>query len=91
MDHMEKNRVWDLIVSHQGQVFRQIRGGEFTYGVDGNHLTLDRTNWNIPRSHIEEALDLVPLKNTVVVQHLFAPSYIYAILMDDRVRLGSGW
>jgi hypothetical protein len=29
---------------------------------------------------------LVPLENTVPVQHLRGPSYIYAILMDPRIR-----
>ena len=35
---------------------------------------------------MEEAAALVPLANTVPVQHLRAPSYIYAILMDPRIR-----
>lgn len=78
--------VWPRIVHHQGEVFTQIRGGEFTYVVNGPNLKLDRTNWFIRRADIEQALDLVPLRNTVVVSHLNAPSYIYAILMDDRIR-----
>lgn len=78
--------VWSRIEQHQGEVFTQIRGGEFTYAVDGRNLKLDRTNWFIRRADIEQALDLVPLRNTVVVSHLNAPSYIYAILMDGRIR-----
>jgi hypothetical protein len=31
-------------------------------------------------------LRYVPLPNTVPVQHLRGPSYIYAILMDSRIR-----
>jgi hypothetical protein len=91
MDTSQKNQAWGRIVAHQGQTFRQIRGGEFTYRVVGTQLALDRTKWQIPRSHVEEALDLVPLANTVPVQHLFAPSYIYAILMDRRIRSVGGW
>ena len=82
--------VWSRITAHEGEIFRQIRGGEFSYAVTGDYLQLDRTNQAIPRKHIEEALGLVPLNNTVPVQHLRAPSYIFAILMDDRVR-GTDW
>lgn len=82
----EISEIWQRIKRHDGETFAQIRGGEFRYGVAANSINLDRTNWSIPRSHIEEALTLVPLSNTVPVQHLFAPSYIYAILMDARIR-----
>jgi len=84
----DESAVWGRILAHAGETFTQIRGGVFTYVVEGSYLHLDRTNQAIPRKHIDEALDLVPLANTVPVQHLRAPSYIYAILMDDRIRAG---
>jgi hypothetical protein len=46
----------------------------------------DRTKQNIAKAHFAEALAYVPLRNTVPVQHLRGPSYIYAILMDERIR-----
>lgn len=78
--------VWARIKASQGEAFHQIRGGDFRYKVSGTSVIPDRTNQNIPRSHFAEALDLVPLSNTVAVQHLRGPSYIYAILMDRRIR-----
>jgi hypothetical protein len=78
--------VWQRIVAHAGEPFHQIRGGEFRYQVAGQYLRLDRTNQPIPYGHLEEAHHMVPLPNTTVVQHLRAPSYIYAILMDPRIR-----
>lgn len=84
----EISKVWSRIEQHEGEVFIQIRGGEFTYAVDGRSLILDRTRWFVRRADIEEALDLVPLPNTTAVQHLHAPSYIFAILMDDRISAG---
>ena len=78
--------IWNRIKSHEGEPFTQIRGGEFTYEVVGNMVIPDRTNQNFPRVQFEEALALVPLKNTTPVQHLRGPSYIYAIMMDDRIR-----
>jgi hypothetical protein len=78
--------LWRRLREHQGEVFTQIRGGEFTYTVDDAAVRPDRTDRAIPRSHWEQALALVPLSKTVAVQHLFGPSYIYAVLMDRRVR-----
>lgn len=78
--------IWTRIKAHQGEIFTQIRGGEFTYEVDGNMVIPDRTNHAFPKYHFEEAYGLVPLNNTVPVQHLRGPSYIFAIMMDDRIR-----
>lgn len=80
--------VWQRIAAHAGESFHQIRGGEFTYAVESSYLCPDRTNQRVPRAHFEEALALVPLDSTTPVQHLRGPSYIYAILMDPRIRAG---
>lgn len=78
--------LWSRIKAHEGQKFTQLRGGEFSYVVSGAAVIPDRTNQNIPRVHFEEAARLLPLSNTVPVQHLRGPSYIFAILMDPRIR-----
>lgn len=78
--------IWSRIRAHEGETFRQIRGGEFTYTVTGSAIVPDRTNQNISRAHFAEATRMLPLKSTVPVQHLRGPSYIYAVLMDRRIR-----
>jgi len=79
--------IWSRIKSLQGEKFYQIRGAEFTYGVYGGHVIPDRTRQQIPKSHFKKALEYVPLINTTPLQKkLRGPSYIYAILMDDRIR-----
>lgn len=80
--------VWDRIVQHQSETFHQIRGKEFTYEVIDERIVLHTTNQHIAKRQIEKALELVPLENTQQVHHLRAPSYIYAILMDKRIRNG---
>ena len=80
--------VWRRIVRHQGELFRQIRGGEFQYQVRHGAVHPDRTNRALPRSDFEKAAAMCPLPNTVPVQHLQGPSYLYAILMDGRIRQG---
>ena len=82
--------LWTRLAAHQGETFTQIRGGEFTYSLTDTALVPDRTDWAIPRKHLAEALDVVPLANTVAVQHLYGPSYVYAVLMDSRIR-GADW
>jgi hypothetical protein len=82
--------VWASIKKHEGEVFRQVRGGEFKYTVVGSSVVPDRTNQTIPRAHFEKALRLMPLSSTVPVQDLRGPSYIYAILMDGRIHGAAG-
>jgi len=82
--------IWERIVALAGEEFEQIRGGRFTYTVEGNALDLDRTNQKLGKTQLAEALKLVPLTGTGEVTHLRGPSYIYAILMDECVRK-SGW
>ena len=78
--------VWIRITAHAGETFHQIKGGEFSYLVAGGHVVPDRTNQQIPKSHFEQALAYVPLTRTVPLQNLRGPSYIFAILMDNRIR-----
>ena len=84
MPHIEV--VWQRVVAHQGEDFHQIRGKEFTYSVSASTLTPSTTNRNLPKCDFESALAFVPLENTVPLQNLQGPSYIYAILMDKRIR-----
>ena len=85
---MDSYAVWRRIVHHSGETFYQIRGKPFTYRARGRTIYLDTTNRMISRTAIEKALRRVPLRSTVPVQDLSAPSYIYGILMDDRIRRG---
>jgi len=78
--------IWRRIKLHAGEQFKQILGGVFTYKVKDEHVIPDRTPQRIPRSHFQKALNLVPLHSTVPIQGLRGPSYIYAILMDQRIR-----
>lgn len=82
----DAERVWQRIVTHSGSEFQQIRGKPFTYTASGRTIQLHTTNRMISRTAIEKALSRCPLDNTVAVQDLSAPSYIYALLTDPRIR-----
>lgn len=78
--------VWRRIISQSGQVFRQVRGGEFSYVVcSDNVIRLDRTNQTLSRATFEKALARYPLSGPGAINDLRAPSYVYAILMDPRI------
>jgi hypothetical protein len=79
------DRVWQNLIACEGQTFTQIRGGEFNYQVRGKYLLPDRTLVQISKKSIEEALQYLPLMNTTVLQHLRAPSYLFALLTDKRI------
>jgi len=78
--------VRDRIVANEGKIFYLVRGGEFNLKVKGNLIVLSRTNRSVAKSVFEEALEFVPLENTTPLQLLQAPSYLYAILTDERIK-----
>lgn len=78
-------QIWTRIIENEGEIFKQIKGKEFTYQIIGNGLKLTTTNQIINKSVFEKAIELLPVKNTVPLQHLRAPSYLYAILTDKRI------
>ncbi len=78
--------IWERLRRHQGETFMQIGGNEFTYSVEQDRIIPSRTDWFFPRNQIAEAVSLMPVANTVPLQHLYGPSYLYAMLMDPRIR-----
>lgn len=82
---MSIDSVWASIAAHQGELFHQIRGKEFTYSVRGNVLRPSTTNQNIPKSAFRKALDRMPFGDTAALQDLRGPSYVFAILKDERI------
>lgn len=84
------DEVWRRICRCEGETFHQKLGGEFTYSVVSGALIPSRTPQQIPRSEFAKALKLVPLSKTTPIQHLRGPSFIYAVLMDPRIK-GEDW
>ncbi|MDK0710143.1 hypothetical protein P5E62_13080 [Clostridium perfringens] len=84
---MDIELIWKRIVENEGKEFRQKRGKIFTYSLIGkNTIKLSTTNRSISKSEFEKALNFVPLDKTTIIKSLQAPSYIYGILMDERIR-----
>lgn len=83
---MNINSVWNNIIKYEGQKFYTKRGIECTYIIKGEQIVLQNTNRNIPRSNIEKA---IAVDNPSVYKfeklNLQGPSYIYAIITDERI------
>lgn len=78
--------VWSRIEAHAGEDFTLTRGDTFQYEVPGNYLRpLGRVR-HLSRTNFAKALDRLPLENTRAVSDLQGPSYVFAILMDHRIR-----
>jgi hypothetical protein len=77
--------VWGRIRSNEGEVFCQVRGGEFTYSIVGEAVLPDRTNRVLARSQFEQAHTRFPVEGPGELQDLQGPSYLYAILVDPRI------
>ncbi|MCL2675360.1 MAG: hypothetical protein FWE84_02055, partial [Firmicutes bacterium] len=77
--------VWRRILEHEWVIFYLPDGGEFAYVAGNDYLSIVRSNYRLPRADIEKALTLYPFKNTVPLQHLRYPAYLFAILTDERI------
>jgi hypothetical protein len=78
--------VWQRIRAHAGEEFTLVRGGVFQYEKFDNYLRpLGRVR-HLSRSNFAKALPRLPLQNTADVNDLQGPSYVFAILMDERIR-----
>jgi hypothetical protein len=83
--------VWNRIKQHEGEVFHLLQGDELCYSIQGERLTHNRTQWPLYKRSFEEAIRQVPLSNPEAVgKTIRGGSYIFAILMDERVR-GADW
>ena len=83
-DH-DIDMIWRNIVSHEGETFYKKRGEPFKYSVIANRIKLSTTNRDISKGVFQQALEYMPLEKTTPIQHLQAPSYLFAILTDRRI------
>lgn len=77
---------WLKILQNEGQTFKTITGLDFTYTMDKETLVPSRTDYNIPKSEIQKAFDLLPLKCPGEINDIVrGPAYVWAILNDQRI------
>jgi hypothetical protein len=86
--------VWRRVANHQGDRFETVRGLPFTFEVEGTGIWFfregKRVNRKLTRKHFEMALSRCPLRSTTEIQDLMDYPYLFAVLMDGRIR-GQSW
>ncbi len=80
------DNIWEKVKLHQGEVFRTVRGLEFTYRVDGETVIHTRSKATLSRSDFEKAILLAPQKPSDLHNDVTGPSYVYAIISDPRLH-----
>jgi hypothetical protein len=88
IDCVDIELIWQRIVKNQGKIFKQKKGKEFTYRVKGDTVFLETTNHSFSKGHLQRAFKFLPLEGPGKINHLHAPSYIYGVLMDNRIKDG---
>lgn len=85
---MDFDSIWSNIIRHAGEPFYTIRGHQFAYRVEGEHVITDRKKSRIPKSDFERTSHIESLTNPGQINEaVWGPSYVYAILTDDRVKI----
>jgi hypothetical protein len=86
--------VWQRIASHQREQFQTVRGLPFTFDVEGAGIWFfrdgKRVNRKLTRTQFEVALSRCPLARTTEISDLMDYPYLFAVLMDRRIR-GEEW
>lgn len=86
--------VWRSIEKHQGEQFHTATRLPFTFEVEGNGIWFfrdgKRINRKLTRAQVEVAISRCPLKSTTEIKDLMDYAYLFALLMDRRIR-GDAW
>ena len=82
--------VWRRIEIHQREEFRTARRLPFTYRVEGAGIWFfrdgRRINRKLTRTQVGVAISRCPLASTTEIKDLMDYAYLFALLMDPRIR-----
>ena len=84
---MAFQEIWGRIIKNAGEVFYTKTNLPFTYAIVDNCVVPDRTNYPLAKSNFEKAAKIDSLNGPGQINNLVrGPSYVYAILIDKRIR-----
>ena len=92
--HNAPESVWSRIKSYQGEEFKTATRLPFTYEVEASGIWFfrngQRINRKLTRTQLDRAIARCPLRSTTEIKDLMDYSYLFALLMDARIR-GEAW
>ncbi len=84
---MDFNKIWENICKHQGEEFNTKKGLPFTYTINDNFLTPDRTGFPLNKEEFRTAFQFPNLKGPGQISNsVMGSSYVYAVLTDKRIK-----
>ena len=84
---MQFEELWQRIVHCAGEEFRTITGVSFAYEIIDNYVVPKHTGYKLAKSQFEKAAALPELTGPGQINQLVrGPSYVFAILTDQRIR-----
>lgn len=87
MRHASIDEIWSRLKALQGHEFETKTGKPFTFEIDGDVFRPSRTKYNVSKSEFRKALGLAPCAGPGVISDAVrGPTYVWAVLHDDRVR-----
>ena len=88
------DEIWQRVVAQAGARFHTARGLPFEYEMEGNGIWFFRNGKRINRKLTRKQFDIgvsrCPLKTTTEIADLMDYAYLFALLMDRRIR-GTDW
>lgn len=78
--------IWEKIKEHEGETFYLSGGEPLVYKVEGNSISHNRTKVKINKSNFEKAVALNPQSTAELQKVVTGPSYVYAIISDERMK-----
>lgn len=80
--------IWQKIIQCEGQTFTTVSNVSFQYIVAGNHLYPRHIVGAVPKSSFKSAYELETIHSVAYLRDhgVSMPSYVYAIMTDDRIR-----
>lgn len=77
--------VWRRIEESAGHAISTKRGQDFTYEVEAGYLTVVESGARIPRSQFKKALGQWPQNGPSNMRGIYAASFVWAVLADERI------
>ena len=84
---MNIETIWNNIKSNEGEIFRTIRGVEYTYVVVEDYILINNDKKRrITKDSIKTAITINnPSSSKIQKQGIWGPSYVWGIITDKRI------
>ena len=84
---MNIETMWNNIKSNEGEIFRTIRGVEYTYVVAEDYILINNDKKRrITKDSIKTAITINnPSPSKIQKQGIWGPSYVWGIITDKRI------